>query len=694
MTEPLSISPGRAYPLGATVEDRGVNFSLFSKSGTSVELLLFDHYADPQPAHIIILDPLQHRTFYYWHVLVHGIGPGQIYGFRVAGPYQPEEGHRFNYAKVLLDPYARCVAVGDNWSREQARGFGTNYASSLKAKVVNTKAFDWQGDEPLGLPFTDMVIYEMHVRGLTRHPSSRVASPGTFDGVIAKIPYLQELGVTAVELLPIQQFDAQSVTLKNPFTGEPLVNYWGYDPIGFFAPHQGYCCQTKYRCAADEFRHMVSSFHRAGIEVILDVVFNHTAEGGADGPTISFRGLENRAYYMLEGERSAYCNFSGTGNTFKCNHAIVRRLILDCLRYWVQEMHVDGFRFDLAAIMSRDENGLPMDNPPILWSIESDPVLAKTKIIAEAWDAAGLYQVGSFIGDRWAEWNGRYRDDVRRFIKGDRGMVRDFAGRLMGSPDLYSDPGRQPHRSINFVTCHDGFTLNDLVSYNEKHNLVNGEDNLDGLDANFSWNCGVEGPTDDPEIERLRLRQIKNLIAVLLVSQGTPMIQMGDEARRTQHGNNNAYCQDNEISWMDWNRVAHNADLRRFVRRMIHFRRHRPSLNSEIYLSEQRHGNGVAKHVSWHGVNLNRPDWSDASHSLAFTLHDYPGDDDMHVIINAYWEPLEFELPPPRNGRRWHRVVDTALDSPHDIAEPGRGPLVATPAYQAQSRSVVILVAS
>jgi isoamylase len=693
MTQPLSISSGRAYPLGATVEEDGVNFSIFTKNGTSVELLLFDRYDDPQPAHVIILDPFQNRTFYYWHIFVHGIGPGQIYGYRVAGPYQPEEGHRFNYAKVLLDPYARCVIYDDNWSREEARGFNTNYASALKARVVDTGGFDWEGDEPLGLPFTDMVIYEMHVRGLTRHPSSGVANPGTLDGVIDKIPYLQELGVTAVELLPVQQFDPQSVAVKSPFTGELLTNYWGYDPIGFFAPHQGYSSQDKYRCAVDEFRYLVKSLHRAGIEVILDVVFNHTAEGGADGPTISFRGLENRAYYMLEEDRSVYSNFSGTGNTLKCNHAIVRRLILDCLRHWVQEMHVDGFRFDLAAIMSRDENGLPMDNPPILWSIESEPVLAKTKIIAEAWDAAGLYQVGSFIGDRWAEWNGRYRDDVRRFIKGDRGVVRQFAARLMGSPDLYADPGRQPHRSINFVTCHDGFTLNDLVSYNDKHNLANGEDNEDGLDANFSWNCGVEGPTDDPDVERLRLRQIKNFFAVLLVSQGTPMIQMGDEARRTQGGNNNAYCQDNEISWMDWNRVAENADLRRFVSRMIDFRRDRPSLNSEIYVSEQRHGNGVTKHLTWHGVKLDHPDWGDASHSLAFTLHDYPGDEDMHMIVNAYWEPLEFELPPLPGRRHWHRVVDTALASPADISDPGHEPRVVGSTYRAESHSVVILIA-
>ena len=686
-------SPGRAFPLGATVQEGGVNFSLFTKNGTAVELLLFDRHDDPQPAQVIHLDPQHNKTFYYWHIFVHDIGPGQIYGYRVAGPYRPEEGHRFNYAKVLLDPYARCIVYDNNWSRAEALGFNTNYASSMKAAVVDITDFCWEGDQPLGLSFADMVIYEMHVRGFTQHPSSDALRPGTFSGVVEKIPYLKDLGVTAVELLPVQQFDPQTVSRRNPETGEQLTNYWGYEPIGFFAPHQGYHSDGRYRCAVDEFRHMVKALHRAGIEVILDVVFNHTAEGDAGGPTISFRGLENRAYYMLGKDRSVYSNYSGTGNTFKANHAIVRRLILDCLRYWVQEMHVDGFRFDLAAIFSRDENGLPMENPPILWSIESDPVLANTKIIAEAWDAAGLYQVGSFIGDRWAEWNGRYRDDVRRFIKGDAGMVRALAARLMGSPDLYPDPGRQPHRSINFITCHDGFTLNDLVSYNEKHNLGNGEDNQDGHDANFSWNCGQEGPTDDPAIERLRLRQIKNFLAVLFLSQGTAMIQMGDEVRRTQRGNNNAYCQDNEIGWFDWNLVEENADLLRFVRGMIRFHRSHPSLNSEVFISEQRKPDGSLRYLTWHGVDLNRPDWGYASRSLAFTLHDYPGDVDIHAMINAHDEPLTFELPPLPAGITWHRVVDTALTSPADLSEEGVEPPVNGDRYQVGARSVVVLIA-
>ncbi len=673
-----------------------MNFALFTKSGTAVELLLFDRYDDPRPAHVLPLDPLHNRTFYYWHVMVHGLRPGQLYAYRVAGPVEPAEGHRFNYAKVLLDPYARCVIHGDNWSRQDAQGFGTNYASALKAQVVDYRDFDWEADQPLRLAYRDLVIYEMHVRGFTRHPSSGVADAGTFRGVVAKIPYLKSLGVTAVELLPVQQFDPQTVDRRNPFTGEVLVDYWGYNPIGFFAPHQGYCCRdgSPNRCAVTEFRQMVKALHQAGIEVILDVVFNHTAEGGADGPTISFRGLENRAYYMLQGDKSQYSNYSGTGNTFKVNHAIVRRLILDCLRYWVQEMHVDGFRFDLASIFSRDENGKPMENPPILWEIESDPVLASTKIIAEAWDAAGLYQVGSFIGDRWAEWNGRYRDDVRRFVKGDRGMVRHFAARLVGSPDLYSDPGRQPHRSVNFVACHDGFTLNDLVSYNEKHNLANGYDNRDGLDVNHSWNCGVEGPTDDPEVERLRLRQIKNFFAILLVSVGTPMIQMGDEVRRTQFGNNNAFCQDNEMNWFAWGLVERSAELLRFVRGMIRIRRQHPSLNGEFYISEQRRRDGSLRYLTWHGVKLEEPDWGDESRSLAYTLHDYPDDVDIHVMVNAYWEPLTFQLPPLAAGRQWFRAVDTGLAAPADLPHRGLEPPIGHAHYQVGDRSVVMLVAA
>ena len=459
---------------------------------------------------------------------------------------------RFDADKLLLDPYGRAVAVPQNYSRAAARREGENAGTAMKSVVVDPSTYDWEGDLPLKRPPARTIIYEMHVRGFTRHPSSGVAETtrGTFAGLIEKIPYLQNLGITAVELLPVFQFDPQDCPPGH-------VNYWGYSPVSFFAPHQGYSSRADPLGPMDEFRDMVKALHRADLGVILDVVFNHTAEGDHRGPTLSFRGLDNSTYYILDKDRSRYANYSGTGNTLNANHPIVRRLILDSLRYWVEVMHVDGFRFDLASILDRDESGEPMPNPPVLWDIESDPALAGTKLIAEAWDAAGLYQVGSFIGDSWREWNGRFRDDVRSFFRGDRGVVTRLADRLLGSPEIYGHEEREAEESVNFVTCHDGFTLNDLVSYNDKHNEANGENNRDGADDNRSWNCGAEGPTDDPGVEKLRNRQVKNFLTVTLLSLGVPMILMGDEVRRTQRGNNNAYCQDNETSWFDWTLAGH-----------------------------------------------------------------------------------------------------------------------------------------
>src|SRR4030095_5865887 len=553
-------STGRSSPLGATVVDGGVNFSLFSRSATGVELLLFDREDDARPARVLRLDPTTHRTYHYWHVGVPGIRPGQLYGYRVAGPSDPAHGLRFDPAKVLLDPYGRGVVVPKNYSRAAARQAGDNAATAMKSVVVEGHTYDWEGDTPLQRPSARTIVYEMHVRGFTCHPSSGVAEQtrGTFAGLIAKIPYLQSLGVTAVELLPVFQFDAQDAPPGR-------VNYWGYAPVSFFAPHQAYSSRQDPLGPVDEFRDMVKAVHRAGIEVILDVVFNHTAEGDHRGPTLSFRGLENSTYYILEPDRSWYANYSGTGNTLNANHPIVRHMILDSLRYWVKEMHVDGFRFDLASILDRDESGNLMPSPPVLWDIESDPILAGTKLIAEAWDAAGLYQVGSFIGDSWREWNGRFRDDVRSFFRGDEGSVAPLADRLLGSPQIYGHKEREAEQSVNFVTCHDGFTLNDLVSYSQKHNEPNGEDNRDGADDNRSWNWGVEGPSDDPAVEKLRNQQVKNFLTVTMLSLGVPMILMGDEARRSQLGNNNAYCQDNDESWFDWNLVRQNAGLHRFV---------------------------------------------------------------------------------------------------------------------------------
>lgn len=682
-----TISPGQPYPLGASLRDGGVNFAVFSKYATAVELLLFDGAHDEQPARVIRLDLVQNRTFYYWHVFVPALEAGQLYAYRVSGPVEPQNGHRFDPDKVLVDPYARAV-VDDLYSREAAKIVGDNVATAIKSVVVDSNAYDWEGDRPLGRAYADSVIYEMHVGGFTRHTSSGVQENlrGTYAGVIEKIPYLQALGITAVELLPVHQFDEQEAPPS-------LQNYWGYAPIAFFAPHRGYSSSRCPLGPVNEFRDMVKALHQAGIEVILDVVFNHTSEGDEVGPTLSFRGFDNRTYYILDAnDKALYANYSGCGNTLKCNHSVMRRLIMESLRYWVQEMHVDGFRFDLASILSRHEAGHPFDNPPLLWEIESDPVLASTKIIAEAWDAAGLYQVGSFIGDRWAEWNGPFRDDMRRFVKSDAKMVRTLAHRLTGSPDIFRQPTRDVQHSINFITCHDGFTLQDVVSYNEKHNAANLENNRDGHNHNESWNCGVEGPTDDPKINRLRQQQMKNLLTFLFFSQGTPMLLMGDEVGRTQQGNNNAYCQNNEISWFDWDLLEQNQPLLRFVRGLIQLRRRVSLFQQADFWSPLDKSNSAQ--LTWHGVRLQEPDWGDDSRSLAFTLHDHisTNSEPWHIMLNAYWEPLTFELPPLPANKRWHRVIDSALQPPDDYSEPQEAPVVEEESYNVVGRSSVVLV--
>ncbi|HYK46718.1 MAG TPA: alpha-amylase family glycosyl hydrolase, partial [Parafilimonas sp.] len=518
------------------------------------------------------------------------------------------------------------------------------------------------------------------------NPNSKVepSKRGMYAGVIEKIPYLVDLGITAVELLPVFQFDEQDC-LKG------LVNYWGYCPVSFFAPHQGYSSSKDPLHVLDEFRDMVKAFHKAGIEVLLDVVFNHTAEGNHEGPTFSFRGIDNIVYYILEDDKNFYSNFSGTGNTLNANQPIVRRMIIDSLHFWVSEMHVDGFRFDLASILSRDEKGRPIEDPPVLWDIESDPALAGVKLIAEAWDAAGLYQVGSFVGDSWKEWNGRFRDDVRSFIRGDEGVVSNLVTRLVGSPDIFGHQEREPEQSINFVTCHDGFTLNDLVSYNHKHNEANGEDNRDGTNDNFSWNCGIEGPTDDPAIESLRNKQVKNFLALTLASIGAPMILMGDEVRRTQYGNNNAYCQNNELSWFDWSLLEKHADIHRFLKHLIHVRLRRDAAQQEYSMSLNQL---LRKRlVEWHGIRLFEPDWSNHSRSIAFTIKSLSGKMMMHCMLNAYHQPLEFELPVLPPGGEWKRWIDTSLASPADICNWNEVAITVEQKYLVDSRSVVILIA-
>ena len=683
-----AVNPGSSHPLGATLSGGGANFSLFSRSASQVELLLFDRADAPRPSRIIKLDPFTHRTYHYWHAFVPGVKAGQLYGFRVHGPSDPARGMRFDPTKVLLDPYGRGVVVPPKYSRVAATQPGDNAATSMKSVVADPAAYDWEGDEPLKRSSARTIIYEMHVRGFTRHPSSGVAPArrGTYAGLIEKIAYLQELGITAVELLPIFHFDAQDCPPGR-------VNYWGYAPVSFFAPHPAFSSRQDPLGPLDEFRDMVKALHRGGLEVILDVVFNHTAEGDAGGPTLCFRGLENAAYYILEPDCSRYANYSGTGNTLNANHPIVRRLILDSLRYWVAEMHVDGFRFDLASILTRDATGKVLPNPPVLWDIESDPMLAGTKLIAEAWDAAGLYQVGSFVGDSWKEWNGRFRDDARDFFRGAKGSLKRFADRMIGSPEIYGHKEREPEQSVNFATCHDGFTLNDLVSYNDKHNEANGEANRDGANDNRSWNCGVEGPSADPAIEALRNRQVKNLLAVTLLSLGVPMIAMGDEVRRSQGGNNNAYCQDNETSWLDWSLLKQHADVHRFfkllaARRLLRGTEHehqRMSLNQLI----------EAANKAWHGTRLHQPDWGDNSHSVALTVELGSEKLLMHLILNAYWEPLDFELPPAGKGRGigWRRWIDTAQPTPHDIVPWEKAPKVSAPTYHAEARSVVVLYA-
>ncbi len=682
---------GRPDPLGATPQPDGVNFSVYARGAQQLDLLLYAAADDAMPARVITLDARQHRSYHYWHVFVPRLAPGQVYAWRAHGPFDPARGMRFDAGKVLLDPYGRALAMPAHYRRVAPAATASNDATACKSVVVDVSRYDWQGDVPLRRPFAQTVIYEMHVGGFTRHPNSGVAPPrrGTYAGLVEKIPYLLDLGVTAVELLPVFQFDVQDAP-------PGLGNYWGYAPMSFFAPHAGYATQPDAPLAVlDEFRDMVRSLHRAGLEVILDVVFNHTTENGDGGPTLCWRGLADGTYYMLDTEGN-YASYSGTGNTLNANQSIVRRLILDSLHYWVEVMHVDGFRFDLAAILSRDEQGRPLANPPVLWDIESDPVLVGTKLIAEAWDAAGLYQVGRFVGDSWKEWNGQFRDDVRAFVRGDPGMVTRVADRLFGSPDLYGANPREPAQSINFVTCHDGFTLNDLVSYERKHNDANLEGNRDGSDNNLSWNCGVEGDSDDPAVEALRLRQIKNLLAISILSLGTPMLLMGDEVRRTQHGNNNAYCQDNELSWFDWSAVQRHADLRRFVRGLIRIRFIRESVRTDHHLTLAE----LMTHaqIQLHGVRLDQPDRAHDSHSLAVTAKSLSGDLLMHFALNAYWEPLDFDLPVLPDwagtaGTGWRRIIDTSRSAPQDLVLPGDAEPVAGATHRVAARSVVMLFA-
>lgn len=693
-----------------------MNFSIFSEQADYVELLLFDRYDDKQPALILSTSrenaltqigsiensvkpekssettetrgiPLN-KTFHFWHVYVHGLKPGIYYAYRIGGKFDPTKGYRFDGKKVLIDPYSR----GNNktlWDRRAACMPGDNLATSMRSVVIDPSDYDWSNDPSVVLrgknrKLKENIIYELHIGGFTRSQTSKVTTPGTFAGVIEKIPYLKELGITAVELLPVFDFDD---------TVDPngRKDYWGYDPICFFAPHSSYCVNPEQGKHTEELRDMVKALHKEGIAVILDVVFNHTSEGNDRGPVFSFKGIDNNLYYLLEPDKQYYSNYSGCGNTVNCNHPVTQKLLVDCLKYWVEEIHVNAFRFDEGSIMSIGTDGRVMEYPPVIWQIELDDALGYITVIAEAWDAAGLNQVGYFPGYRWAEWNGYYRDDIRCFVKGDPGIVGRVASRIAGSADIYQAKSKLPINSINFVTCHDGFTLNDLVSYNYKHNEANGENNRDGNDNNLSWNCGVEGETTDMAVEALRERQIKNFASILMLSVGIPMICMGDEIRRTQKGNNNAYCQDNEISWFDWDLVEKNNHMLRFWRLMIDFRKRHPTLLRDYYFTGTENKREL-KDIDWHGCKLHSPGWDDPSaRALAFTMGESGAGEDIHVMMNMYYEPLEFEIPSLK-ARKWYRVIDTFLPAPQDIVEAGTEVRINGNNYVVSDRSVVLLV--
>jgi len=656
-------------PYGAVIHDQGVQFVVFSRSATEMRLLLYNEVNDLDPVEIINFDPEHDRWGDIWSVFVPGIGSGQLYHFQANGPNDPSKGQRFNPNARLIDPYAKALA-----GRFQPGNDGVIRPPKC---VVVDDYFDWEGDRHLRRDLSETIIYEMHVRGFTKHPSSGVEHPGTYLGVIDKIPYLQSLGVTAVELMPVHEFPIHStdgLEIERP-------NYWGYDSLAFFAPHRGYSHDQAPGGQVAEFKQMVKALHSAGIEVILDVVFNHTCEGNERGPTLSFKGLENSVYYMLESDKRYYKNYSGCGNTVNGNHPIVREMIFHCLRHWVHNYHIDGFRFDLASILSRDRSGNLVPNPPLVEAIGQDPLLADTKIIAEAWDAAGAYQVGSFGDDRWAEWNGRYRDDARGYWRGDPGTRGAIATRLAGSADLYQPGGRPPCSSINFITSHDGFTLSDMVSYREKHNLANGEDNRDGDNNNFSENFGVEGPTDQPIIDQLRLRQIKNMIATLMLSQGVPMLVAGDEFRRTQNGNNNAYCQDNEISWLDWSFVEKHAELVRFCRSLIAFRRNQPTVRREKFLTGVADSKDGWADASWFSPLGTAVDWhvNDQAIICLLAAPDVADDPeglgrDVLLMLNSGGAGCRFMIPAIAKSKKWNLFIETAQPSPGDVYPELNGP--------------------
>ncbi|MFZ4776885.1 MAG: glycogen debranching protein GlgX [Terrimicrobiaceae bacterium] len=683
---------GHPLPFGASYVPHGVNFSIFSAHATACTLVLFERGVAEPVAEIPF--PPECRLGQVWAMTVYDLDYEKIeYGFRFDGPYDPREGHYFDPRNVVLDPHARKIAGREVWMGPKSE------RAPLHRGGIPHEEYHWEHSRPLRNPESELIIYEMHVRGFTRHPTSSTAHPGTFAGLTEKAAYLRELGINCIELMPVFEFDEAENTRTNPATGEPLCNYWGYSTIGFFAPKCSYAASAQNGRPVHEFKDMVKTLHAAGIEVVLDVVFNHTAEGGGDGPVLSFRGIDNKTYYILD-SKGDFLNYTGCGNTVNCNHPAVRGFVINCLRYWAAEYHIDGFRFDLASVLGRDVSGAPLLNPPLLESLAYDPVLAGCDLIAEAWDAGGLYQVGNFPSyGRWMEWNGKYRDCARRFLKGDPGTVGEMVQRITGSPDLYAAAGRKPTASVNFITCHDGFTLRDLFSYNGKQNLENGENNNDGANDNYSWNCGVEGETDDPAIRELRLRQCKNAMLLLLTSQGVPMIYMGDEYGRTQRGNNNAYCHDEDWNWMSWNLDNEGREMLRFTKAMIAFRKANPALRQSNFLTGRDQVGSGYPDISWHGVLPWRPDWTASSRSLAFMLCGRHGEavggapHFIYVGFNMYYKPLTFTLPVLPRGMSWHRFADTGLSAPEDVFPDGgeRVPMLAKQ-YPLREWSSVIFV--
>jgi glycogen operon protein len=689
---PYPIEPGEPRPFWTRPVEGGVNFVLFSRHASSVELMLYETADSLEPLQTVKLDPAMNRSFFFWHVLVREIPVGTHYAWRVDGPdHTAETGFRFNPRKELISPGATAV-TDVLWSRAKGSNPDDSSRHSIRG-VIADQRFDWAGDKPVAGSLAGAVIYEVHVGGFTRHPSSGVQHPGTFLGFIEKIPYLKALGITHVELLPVMAFDEQDVPPGVQQRG--LKNYWGYSTHSFFSPHPRYGIAPAFGTHVAEFKTLVKALHAAGIGVILDVVFNHTAEGGAAGPTINFKGLANESFYHLDStDRRLYRDYTGCGNTVNCNHPLVTAFILRCLEYWVEEMHVDGFRFDLASVFTRGEDGAPLANPPLPWNIAFSPALSETALIAEAWDAAGLYHVGSFPGMRWAEWNGRFRDVIRRFLRGDPGVIGEVATCVAGSSDLYADDNRLPFNGINFVTCHDGFTLHDLVSYNEKRNGANGEDNRDGCSNNLSWNCGVEGETDDADILSRRRRQAKNAMSVLLLSVGVPMLLSGDEVLRTQRGNNNAWCQDNELSWFDWTRIEQERDMLRFVSELIALRRRHPSLNRKAFLTGGIVSGRNLPDITWHGTELLAPSWRDPKALfLAYTLAGLDdSEEDLHVLLNMSDEAVQADLP-LISGRVWYLAVDTSRAAPHDVIERSHQHIHDVNTHRVEPRSVVVFEA-